>query len=131
MDQQAAGSQASRPRSYTEEYKRQVVDLMVSTGRTASSVAAEVGIHHTLLSRWVRRYGTSAGLAAAAPAALPPRSAAASSLKPVPVLHADQAAEPDAEHPSGIARLRRENERLRMERDILKRGIAIFAVPSR
>ena len=30
-----------------------------------------------------------------------------------------------------IARLRRENERLRMERDILKRGIAIFANPSR
>ena len=57
MDQQAAGSQASRPRSYTEEGKRQVVDLVVSTGRTASSVAAEVGIHHTLLSRWVRRFG--------------------------------------------------------------------------
>jgi transposase len=36
----------------------------------------------------------------------------ASSLKPVPVPHADQAAE--------ITRLRRENERLRMERDILK-----------
>jgi transposase len=46
----------------------------------------------------------------------------ASSLKPVPVPHADQAAE--------ITRLRRENERLRMERDILKKGIAIFAVPS-
>ena len=123
MEQQAAGSQGSRPRSYTEEYKRQVVDLVVSTGRTASSVAAEVGIHHTLLSRWVRRYGQPAELAATAPAAVPPRSAAASSLKPMPVLHADQAAE--------IARLRRENERLRMERDILKKGIAIFAVPLR
>jgi len=44
-------------------------------------------------------------------------------LKPVPVPTADQAAE--------ITRLRRENERLRMERDILKNGIAIFAVPSR
>ena len=96
---------------------------MVSTGRTATSVAAEVGTHHTLLSRWVRRYGPSAGLAGTASAALPPRSAATSSFKPVPVLHADQAAE--------IARLRRENERLRMERDILKKGIAIFAVPSR
>ena len=131
MEQQAAGSQGSRPRSYTEEYKRQVVDLVVSTGRTASSVAAEVGIHHTLLSRWVRRYGQPTELAATAPAAVPPRSAAASSLKLMPVPHADQAAEPDAEHLSGIARLRRENERLRMERDILKKGIAIFAVPLR
>ncbi len=123
MDQQAAGSQGSRPRSYTEEYKRQVVDLVVSTGRTVSSVAAEVGIHHTLLSRWVRLYGQLAGSAATATATLRSRPAMASSLKPAPVLHADQAAE--------IARLRRENERLRMERDILKKGIAIFAVPSR
>ncbi len=112
MEQQAAGSQESRPRSYTEGYKRQVVDLVVNTGRTASSVAAEVGIHHTLLSRWVRRYGQPAGLAATALAGVPPRSAAASSLKPMPVLHAYQAAE--------IARLRRKNKRLRMERDILK-----------
>ncbi len=121
MDQRAAGLQGSGPRSYTEEYKRQVVDLVVSTGRTASSVAAEVGIHHTLLSRWVRRYAQLAG--SAATATPPPRPAVACSLKPVPVPHADQAAE--------IARLRRENERLRMERDILKKGIAIFAVPSR
>ena len=113
MDQQTTGSQALRPRSYTEAYKRQVVDLVVSTGRTASSVAAEVGIHHTLLSRWVRRYGQPAGAA-------PARSAPAPSLKPLPVATADQAAEPDAEHLSGIAQLRRENERLRMERDILK-----------
>ena len=55
MDQRTTSSQASRLRSYTEDYKRQVVDLVVSTGRTTSSVAAEVGIHHTLLSRWVRR----------------------------------------------------------------------------
>ena len=118
MDEQAKGT-AAKPRSYTEEYKRQVVDLVTSTGRTASSVAAEVGLHHTLVSRWIRRYG-QAGRAAAAAAARP---VAASLLKPVPVPTADQAAE--------IARLRRENERLRMERDILKKGIAIFAVPSR
>ena len=118
MEKQAAGSQGSRPRSYTEEYKRQVVDLLVSTGRTATSVAAEVGVHHTLLSRWTRQYGRVEGSTSAAS-----QPAAASLLKPLPVLHADQAAE--------IARLRRENERLRMERDILKKGIAIFAVPSR
>jgi transposase len=48
---------------------------------------------------------------------------AASSLKPVPVPTADQAAE--------IARLRRECDRLRMERDILKKSISIFAGPLR
>jgi transposase len=96
-----------KPRSYTEDYKRQVVDLVVSSGRTSTAVAGEVGLHPTLLCRWVRQY--SAGTAAAE--AL--RPAAAPSLKPVPVPTADQAAE--------IAQLRRECDRLRMERDILKR----------
>ena len=118
MDEQAKGT-AVKPRSYTEDYKRQVVDLVTSTGRTASSVAAEVGLHHTLLSRWVKRYGERNGAAAAAV-----RPALTPSLKPLPVSTADQAAEPDAEHLSGIARLRR-------ERDILEKGNAIFAVPCR
>lgn len=112
------GLQATKPRTYTDEYRRQVVDMVTSTGRTAMSVAAELGIHHTLISRWMRRYGRTAQASAPTPQAAP-----TSPLKPVPVPHADQAAE--------IARLKREVERLRMERDILKRGIAIFANPSR
>jgi hypothetical protein len=75
------------------------------------SVAAELGIHHTLISRWIRRYGPAEEVGSVAPAAPRPP---ASPLKPVPVPHAEQAAE--------IARLKRENERLRMERDILKKG---------
>jgi transposase len=113
MDQQAMGS---KPRSYTEDYKRQVVDLLASSGRTATAVAAEVGLHPTLLCRWVRQYGASGGQVEAA---RPP--APSSKLLPVPT--ADQAAE--------IARLRRECDRLRMERDILKKSISIFAGPQR
>ena len=118
MSEQTTGSQAARPRTYTDEYRRQVVDMVTSTGRTAMSVAAELGIHHTLTPRWMRRYGRTAQ----GPAPMP-HAAPAPPLKPVPVPHADQAAE--------IARLRREVERLRMERDILEKGIAIFANPSR
>jgi transposase len=114
MDQQAT---RPKPRSYTEDYKRQVVDLVVSSGRTPTAVAGEVGLHPTLLCRWVRLYGAGAARAEA------PRPAAAPSLKPVPVPTADQAAE--------IARLRRECDRLRMERDILKKSISIFAGPLR
>ena len=118
MTEQGAGPgpRVAKPRTYTDEYRRQVVDMVTSTGRTAMSVAAELGIHHTLISRWMRRYGRAGQVST-----LPP--APASPLKPVPVPHADQAAE--------IARLRREVERLRMERDILKKGIAIFASPLR
>ena len=103
MDQQAMGS---KPRSYTEDYKRQVVDLVASSGRTATAVVAEVGLHPTLLCRWVRQYGATGNKAEAARPLAPP----ACKLPPVPT--ADQAAE--------IARLRRECDRLRMERDILK-----------
>lgn len=119
MNEQTTDPRATGPRTYTDEYRRQVVDMVTSTGRTAMSVSAELGIHHTLISRWMRRY-RQAGQVVAAPT---PQPAPASPLKPVPVPHADQAAE--------IARLRREVERLRMERDILKKGIAIFANPSR
>jgi hypothetical protein len=38
-----------------------------------------------------------------------------------------QATLPSADHAAEIARLQRENERLRMEREILKKSIAIFA----
>jgi transposase len=106
MEQQAAGA---KQRFYTEEYKRETAELVRSTGRTATAVAAEIGVHPTLLCRWVRRYASASGKVEAV-------RPASSSLKPLPIATADQAAE--------IARLR-------MERDILKRGIAIFAVPSR
>jgi transposase len=114
MDQQAM---RTKPRSYTEDYKRQVVDLVVSSGRTSTAVAAEVGLHPTLLCRWVRQYGAAAAKAEA------PRPVGPPSLKLVPVLMADQAAE--------IAGLRRECNRLRMKRDILEKSISIFAGPLR
>ena len=114
MDDQAT---RPKPRYYTEDYKRQVVDLVASSGRTPTAVAGEVGLHPTLLCRWVRQYGAGAAKVEA------PRPPAVPFLKPVPVPTADQAAE--------IARLKRECDRLRMERDILKKSISIFAGPLR
>jgi transposase len=99
MDQQTT---RSKPRFYPQDYTRQVVDLVVSSGRTPTAVAGEVGL---LLCRWVRQSADGAAKAEA------PRVVAASALTPVPVPTADQAAE--------IARLRRECDRLRMERAIL------------
>ena len=42
-------------------------------------------------------------------------------------LPTQQAVLPSADQAAEIARLQQENERLRMERDILKKSIAIFA----
>jgi transposase len=75
-----------------------------------TEVAAELGIMPTMLRRWQRQLqeiGTPPG----SPAAKPPVSTMASP--------ADQASE--------IARLRRELDRARMERDILKKAVGIFA----
>lgn len=40
-------------RSFTEEYKRQVVELVVSSGRSVTSVANKLGPRDSVLRRWV------------------------------------------------------------------------------
>jgi len=97
-------------RSFTDDYKRQAVDLVASSGRSVGSVAKELGLRDSVLRRWVEQRGA---------ARLEPTAAA---RRPT-----TQATLPSADHAAEIARLQRENERLRMERDILKKSIAIFA----
>jgi transposase len=95
-------------RSFTNDYKQQAVDLVVSSGRSIGSVAKELGLRESVLRRWVELRGAGREPAAA--------------RRPTA-----QATLPSADHAAEIARLQRENERLRMERDILKKSIAIFA----
>lgn len=38
---------------YTEEYRRETADCIISTGRPAATVAAELGLHQKTASRWV------------------------------------------------------------------------------
>jgi transposase len=96
-------------RSFTDDYKRQAVDLVASSGRSIWSVAKELGLRDSVLRRWVERRGAGREPTAA------------------PQLPTQQAVLPSADQAAEIARLRQENERLRMERDILKKSIAIFA----
>ena len=95
-------------RSFTDDYKRQAVDLVASSGRSIGSVAKELGLRDSVLRRWVELRGAG-------------REPTAAARRPT-----TQATLPSADH-AEIARLQRENERLRMERDILKKSIAIFA----
>src|SRR5436305_4260278 len=78
-------------RSYSDEYKGQAVDLVLSSGRSAKSVSKELGLDGSVLSRWVAERGT----AAAGGSAVAPTS---------------QAALPSADQADVIARLQRENE---------------------
>ncbi|WP_229193867.1 IS3 family transposase [Bradyrhizobium acaciae] len=96
--------QERQRRSFTEEYKRQAAELVVSSGRSITAVGKELGLRDSVLRRWVEKLRQE------------PASATRRPITQAAPMPADQAAE--------IARLREENERLRMERDILKKSIA-------
>lgn len=96
-------------RSFTDEYKEQTVYLVRSSGRSIGSVAQEIGLSDSVLRKWVAKFGGSA----------PPVTVTRRPISQAALSTADQASE--------IAKLKRENDRLRMERDISKKSIAIFA----
>ena len=95
-------------REFSPEFKREAVALLESSGRPLTQIATEVGISPSMLRNWraVVRGGTGR-----------PR-ATTSIVSPLPS-PADQASE--------ITRLKRELDRTRMERDVLKKAIGIFA----
>src|SRR5260370_17231916 len=91
-------------RSFTDDYKRQAVDLVASSGRSIGSVAKELGLRDSVLRRWVERRGAG-------------REPTAAARRPT-----TQATLPSADHAAEIARLQQENERLRMERDVARQS---------
>ena len=98
-------------RQFTGEFKREAVALLASSSRPLTQIAGELGIAPSMLRNWRNRGGgRNPG------SALRPNTPA-----PAPHSVPDLAAE--------ISRLRRENDRLRMERDILKKTVAIFSEP--
>jgi transposase len=98
-------------RQYTDEFKREAVGLVASSGRPLSQIASELGIPAARLRAW---RNTAGGGQAGSPRRSNTQAA-------IPPAGADLAAE--------NARLLRENERLRMEREILKKTLRIFSEP--
>ena len=45
--------EARQRRSFTDDYKRQAVDLVASSGRSIGAVAKELGLRDSVLRRWV------------------------------------------------------------------------------
>ena len=92
---------ASTRRAFTEEFKAEAVRLVTVEGHSARQVAKDLGIHESLLRRWRRK--------------LEARQARAAGVKSSVAVAASAVVEHEE-----IRKLRRENERLRMERDVLK-----------
>ena len=87
---------------YPDEFKQEAVRLLKEQRLPRSQVARDLGIDPETLRRWARE--------------LSPDTATAQDTATTPVVSAAE-----------LARLRRENEQLRMERDILKKAIGIFS----
>jgi transposase len=90
---------------FTKDFKLDAVRLWKSSGRPAAAVARELGLRRNHLYKWaieVDQHG------------------------PVAFPGSGRQAAPKEE----LARLRRENERLREERDILKKAAMYFAKES-
>jgi len=90
----------TQQRRFTKEFEEEAVRLAQTSGRTQREIAGDLGIGLSTLVRWI---GRSRDRCAVDPAAA----------------ESDIGAE--------LKRLRRENEILRQERDILKKATAFFA----
>jgi transposase len=86
-------------RKYTREFKISAVGLVNAQGYTIPEAAKSLGIDPSNLRGWLAKFSTEAGAAPSGQGAV--------------------AAE--------LARLRKENARLLMERDILKKAAVFFA----
>ena len=99
-------------RAFTDEFKREAVSLLEGSGRPLTQVATELGIQPSMLRAWRGNGAMAAGLGS-----LPARPVGGT-------------AAPSAEQ-AEIRRLQKELDRAQMERDILKKAIAIFSGPPR
>jgi transposase len=93
-------------RKYTKEFKTEAVRLAMQGERPMSEAAHDLGVHPNVLYKWVREHKADPSQA------FPGKGR----------LRAD-----DEE----IARLKRDYERVKMERDILKKAMAIFSQPQK
>lgn len=91
-----------RPSKYPEEFRREAVELVRSSGRSMADVARSLGIADATLSNWV----------------IADREARARAADPRAL---------DASEREELKRLRKENSELKMDREILRKAAAYFA----
>ena len=87
-------------KKYTQEYKDEAVELVISSGRPIAEIARNLGINEGTLANWVNTAKKSG------------------KLKEKPL---------DTQERARLKELEEENRRLRMERDFLKKAAAWFA----
>ena len=89
-------------REFSKEFKRDAISLVLEQGYSRIDAASSLGLHSSVLSRWVREYEADAGDAFRGKGKLRPEQAE---------LH----------------QLEEEIKRLKMEKEILKKAAVFFA----
>jgi transposase len=93
-------------RKFTQEFKDDAVSLVTDQGYSCAEVARRLGVPGNNVNRWVREYRQR------------------NEIESADGLSRD-------EMQAELKRLRKENKRLEMERDILKKAAAFFANESK
>ena len=91
--------------NYTREFIQDAVNLVTEQGYGCNEVARRLGINRSNVTRWVREHRQDAEQAA-------------------------NGQQDSSELKAEIRRLKKENQRLQMEREILKKAAAFFAKES-
>ena len=91
-------------KNYTQEFKEEAVKLTTEQGYSFAEAGRNLDVNPNLLSRWKKDIEGIAG----------------SELSPASIVSIQ----------SELKRLRKDNKRLRMEREILKKAAAFFAKES-
>ena len=91
---------------YSEAFKKDALQLLQSSGKSRSAIERDLGLSQGLLRQWQLRY----------------------QLNP----SSQELERSEVEQLKGeLRRLQKENETLRIEREILKKTVQIFSAPAR
>ena len=93
----------NQQKNHSEEFRRETVRLLESSGKSVPELAGDLGVSAKSLYRWRKQYGTLAKPSTDQPTA------------EVAALEAE------------LKQLRRDNEILRQQRDILKKALGIVS----
>ena len=94
-----------RRRKFSREFKVEAVKLVRERGVSAAQAARDLDVHENVMRKWVKEFGSD----------------------PAQAFPGQGQMKPEQQE---IERLRRENLKLRAERDILKKATAFFAKES-
>ena len=100
-----------RKKTYTEDFKKMIIEVY-NTGKPIKEICEEYGVSTTSLNNWINQVQPKEKI----------------SKKPIITTNKNKNNErKDSKDAEEISKLKKENEKVKMELEILKKAIAIFS----